>query len=124
MDNEILLWIQKLESDGECDIAAESLVGSGLSCDSTTPLETNNSINLNLNCIDRPQPQKRSFFNKFEVDYMNPIFGGPDPVSEPNFMEFISHFTRALHGLQKQRLRHSLIILKCQINLIFLLYLS
>ena len=35
---------------------------------------------INANCNDRPQPQKRSFFNKFEVEYMNPIFGGPDPV--------------------------------------------
>lgn len=42
-----------------------------------------NSITAMLS-TDRSQQQKllqRSFLSKFEQDYMNPIFGGPDGVS-------------------------------------------
>jgi hypothetical protein len=32
--------------------------------------------------------QQRSFLHKFEQDYMNPIFGGPDPVIPVVFIIF------------------------------------
>ena len=90
----ILSYAQKVESDS--DLSAQAGMGSS----GTTSLNQSNmdSLDTNISVIgaDRTQMQKlatRSFLNKFEHDYMNPIFGGPEVVSDNTDVIVVLNFS-------------------------------
>jgi hypothetical protein len=78
-------YAQKVESDS--DLSAQTGMGSiGATSLSQSNMDGQDT-NISVINADRTQMQKqppRSFLNKFEQDYMNPIFGGPEVVSESN----------------------------------------
>lgn len=58
------------------------IMGTANTKDNDDAISSENNMNI-INTSDyyqHPKLQKRSFLLKFEQDYMNPIFGGPEPV--------------------------------------------
>lgn len=71
--------LQKLDSEVG-DLPNDALIGSM----SSPSQEGGAPLDANITILGSERQQKllqRSFLNKFEQDYMNPIFGGPETVS-------------------------------------------
>jgi hypothetical protein len=50
--------------------------------------DSETGVNADVNINQHQKLQQRSLLHKFEQDYMNPIFGGPDPVSNSSCFNY------------------------------------